>query len=142
MNYATVELLKAKNSSTNPITVGYENKGLFIISDLENTFSTNVAIPNTELFETEDWGSASISINNKEYEVDYNIFVTKELITLILYPLKEYNEKIHGVIHYEVTIVNGNPVVTYLTDTSYSMKFQFENQENSNLKLVKDFIGE
>ena len=142
MNYATVELLKAKNSSANPITVGYENKGLFIISDLENTFSTNVTIPNTELFETEDWGSVIISISNKEYEVDYNIFVTKELITLILYPLKKYNEKIHGVIHYEAMIVNGNPVVTYLTDTSYSMKFQFENQENSNLKLVKDFIGE
>jgi len=142
--FATADILKEKNSSNNPIVVILE-KDCLVVSDLKNTFSKSIKVP--PLAEYEDcWGAIKILFNGKEYETDYNLFVTKEYITLILYPLEEVAQRHFGGILFYKTEINSMPTRVvegkmYLTDTSYPVKFQFENPENANnAKLVKDFI--
>ena len=96
MNYATKEILKAKNDSDNPLFFARGVDNSFVIFDLKNTFKETIPIVKSMLDATdwEDWGSAKIKVDDTEYEVDYNIYSEEGKIHLSIYPLKE-SEKLN-----------------------------------------------
>ena len=123
MNYATKEILKAKNDSDNPLFFARGVDNSFVIFDLKNTFKETIPIVKSMLDATdwEDWGSAKIKVDDTEYEVDYNIYSEEGKIHLSIYPLKE-SEKLN----------------IYETDTSFQISVVLQQSNSKHIKGVHD----